>query len=74
MRACVTVAGGDWDQSTVEDSETERSAWPSPTQQGHSQLLGWLTSSALADTVSACMADVTDAALRIKDDGRSLFG
>lgn len=29
---------------------------------GQAHLLGWLTSSALAETVTVCMADITDAA------------
>lgn len=61
--------GADGDQSVQDDSEMTLPPSPSGPPQGQSQLLGWLTSSALADTVSACMADVTDAALRIKDEG-----
>lgn len=61
--------GADEDRSVQEDSEMTMPPSPRGPSQGQSQLLGWLTSSALADTVSACMADVTDAALRIKDEG-----
>ena len=67
------AVGGDGDQSVQDDSEMTLPTSPRGPSQGQSQLIGWLTSSTLADTVSACMADVTDAALRFKDEGRFLL-
>jgi hypothetical protein len=57
------------DQSLQDDSMLTQPPSPRGQSQGQNHLLAWLTSSSLADTVSSCMADVTDAALRIKDEG-----
>ncbi|KAL8625440.1 hypothetical protein ACOMHN_018585 [Nucella lapillus] len=65
--------GPEGDQSAMDDSEmTLPQASASGHSRGQTQLLGWLTNAALADTVTACMADVTDAAHRIKDEGEAV--
>ncbi|XP_076465696.1 coiled-coil domain-containing protein 171-like isoform X2 [Babylonia areolata] len=69
--AGVANVGPDGDQSALDDSEMTLPP-TSGAPQGQTQLLGWLTSSSLADTVAACMADVTDAAHRIKDEGEAV--
>ncbi|KAK7484591.1 hypothetical protein BaRGS_00024223 [Batillaria attramentaria] len=63
------VVGDAGDQSLQDDTESSILPSPSGPPPSQSQLLGWLTSSSLADTVATCMADVTDAAHRIKDEG-----
>ena len=60
------------DQSLADESMMTQPPSPRGPPQGQSHLLSWLTSSALSDTVSSCMADVTDCALRIKDKGRHI--